>query len=71
MTMIIGPMLFPSPREAAMVQSIKAEMLYANAMILIRSMPASITARSVANARRKYLPPKNRHAPRKSPIRKE
>lgn len=38
----------------------------------LNPLHARIDHRTVSrNARRKYLPPKNRHAPRKSPIRKE
>ena len=49
MIMIVGMIVFPIPREAAIVQSIKDEKQYENAMILIRCMPASMTAASVAN----------------------
>ena len=47
--MIVGMIVFPRPREAAIVQSMKEDTQYENAMILIRCMPASITAGSVAN----------------------
>ena len=49
MIMIVGMMVLPSPRDAAIVQSIKAETQYEKAMILILCIPASITAASVAN----------------------
>ena len=49
MMMIVGIIVFPRPREAAIVQSIKEDTQYEKAMIFIRCMPASITAGSVAN----------------------
>ena len=49
MIMIVGMTVFPRPRDAAIVQSIKADTQYEKAMILILCMPASITAASVAN----------------------
>lgn len=49
MIMIVGMTVFPRPRDAAIVQSIKADTQYEKAMILILYMPASITAASVAN----------------------
>ena len=42
MIMIVGMIVFPIPREAAIVQSIKDEKQYENAMILIRCMPAAL-----------------------------
>ena len=46
-TMTVGVTVLPTPREAAKVQSIKAEMQYARPMTCTRFIPASMTAASV------------------------
>lgn len=53
--MIVGATLLPMPREAAIVQSINALMVYEQPMILMRSMLAVMPSGSLAK-KRKELP---------------
>ena len=70
MTITVGATLFPIPREAAMEQSINAEIAYEKAMMESRSFPAWITAGSVANRDKNPSPNKKKHPPRTAPIEK-
>ena len=70
MTITVGATLFPIPREAAIEQSINAEIAYEKAMMESRSFPAWITADSVANRDKNSSPNKKKNPPRTAPIEK-
>ena len=70
-TIMVGARVLPIPLEAAIVQSINAETLNANAIIHIFSIPASITAGVSVNILKNKSPLKNKNAPKISAIIKE
>ena len=62
--MAVGTIVFPRPREAAIVQSINVETQYEKLMIFILSIPADITAGSFVNTDRKLFPKSRIHTPK-------
>ena len=70
-TMNDGIPVLPSPLEAAIVQSIKAEMQYESDIIESRCIPASITAASVEKSDKNCRPMQKIPTPMTSAIVKE
>ncbi len=70
-TMTVGTTLFPRPREAAMVQSINAEMGYDQPIMRSRSIPASTTSASFAKRERNSRPNTSSSPPSSAPAAKE
>lgn len=70
-TMIVGAMLLPMPRDAAIVQSMNALTAYDQPIIEIRCIPASTTAGSFVKSERNCLPKIRRSPPKNAPAAKE
>ena len=63
MTMIVGTRLFPSPLDAAIVQSMNADTQYENAITRSLSMPSAATSGSFVKSIRNSLPKNARQTP--------
>lgn len=70
-TMIVGTMVLPSPRDAAIVLSMKAETIYDKAIILIRFSPASMTTSLEVKILKNSFPKRRRRIPRMAPKQNE
>ena len=71
MTMMVGTMLRPIPREAAMLASIRALTPKEKPMIFSRCIPAAITSASLAKSPRNLSPNSSSSPPQMLPTRKE
>ena len=71
MTMTVGAKLLPSPREAAMVQSMNADMANDHHMTETFCIPASTTACSLVNSRRNSRPKTRNRTPATAAAAKE